>query len=161
MSVYRGGSGPVYPVSKNKRFSAKIRSHGKQTIAGMLAVAKESIQDVIEDAQLPVAKGGRMRVDTGFLRNSMASGLNGSLGGASDSADPDGNASRISYELAIANMDIGDVAQFAWTADYAYVREVGGEDEGNGFFSGGDHFLGGAAAKWSVYVQANAARLKI
>lgn len=32
----------------------------------MLAVVKNSIQEVVQDAQTPIAKGGKMPVDTGF-----------------------------------------------------------------------------------------------
>ncbi|RDC66550.1 hypothetical protein HME9302_00001 [Alteripontixanthobacter maritimus] len=37
----------------------------------MLRVAKQSIQDVVKQAQTPVGKGGDMPVDKGFLRNSL------------------------------------------------------------------------------------------
>jgi hypothetical protein len=120
-----------------QRFNAKVQRRA-------LDVARESIQDVIDDAQTPKAKGGRMPVDTGFLRNSLASGLNGSFGA------PDEN----SYTLTIGQLDLGDVARFAWTAEYAIFQELGTSS------FAGNHFVGVAAAKWPQFVEANARRIK-
>ena len=125
-------------------FSADLQRFSKRVQARALDVARESIQDVIDDAQTPKAKGGRMPVDTGFLRNSLASGLNGSFG------PPDEN----SYTLTIFQLDLGDVARFAWTAEYAIFQELG-----TSAFAG-NHFVGVAAAKWPQFVEANARRIR-
>ncbi len=125
-------------------FSADLQRFSKRVQARALDVARESIQDVIDDAQTPKAKGGRMPVDTGFLRNSLASGLNGSFG------TPDEN----SYTLTIGQLDLGDVARFAWTAEYAIFQELG-----TSAFAG-NHFVGVAAAKWPQFVEANARRIR-
>jgi hypothetical protein len=125
-------------------FSADLQRFSKRVQARALDVARESIQDVIDDAQTPKAKGGRMPVDTGFLRNSLASGLNGSFG------PPDEN----SYTLTIGQLDLGDVARFAWTAEYAIFQELG-----TSAFAG-NHFVGVAAAKWPQFVEANARRIR-
>lgn len=75
----------------------------------MEAVAKQAIQDMTDDIQRPRAKGGRMPVDTGFLRNSAGAALNSS---------PDtGNLS--SLEGALIRMQIGDTYTFGWGANYA------------------------------------------
>ena len=125
-------------------FSADLQRFSKRVQERALDVARESIQDVIDDAQTPKAKGGRMPVDTGFLRNSLASGLNGSFG------PPDEN----SYTLTIGQLDLGDVARFAWTAEYAIFQELG-----TSAFAG-NHFVGVAAAKWPQFVEANARRIR-
>jgi hypothetical protein len=127
-----------------KSFTAQLKDFADKSERRMLAVARESVQDVMQDAQTPVAQGGRMRVKTGFLRNSVASGLNGSFG------PPGGD----SYLLAISGMQLGDVVRFAWTAFYALPRELGSRGQS------GDHFVGVAAAKWPQFVEANAARLR-
>jgi hypothetical protein len=125
-------------------FTADLQRFGSKVQRRALDVARESIQDVIDDAQTPKAKGGRMPVDTGFLRNSLASGLNGSFG------PPNEN----SYTLTIGELDLGDVARFAWTAEYAIFQELGSSKQA------GNHFVGVAAAKWPQFVEANARRIR-
>jgi hypothetical protein len=127
-----------------RSFTAQLDAFAQKTERRMLAVARESIQDVMDDAQTPVAQGGRMPVDTGFLRNSVASGLNGSFG----APGPE------SYTLSISGMQLGDTVRFAWTADYAIYQELGAQGRA------GKHFVGVAAAKWPQFVAANAARLR-
>jgi hypothetical protein len=103
-----------------------------------------SIQDVIAAAQTPVAKGGNMPVDTGFLRNSLVSGLNGGF----ENAGPD------AYAVTIAQMDSGDVARFGWTAEYAEHQEYGTSK------MTGRHFAGSAVARWQEFVNRNVAKVK-
>lgn len=125
-------------------FSASVSSFVKRTKQRSTAVFKQSAQDVIADAQMPVAKGGRMRVDTGFLRGSHISGLNGSY--QHEGFD--------SYLLTIANAELGDVIIGGWTADYAISREFGARGQQP------DFFLRGAAQKWKQIVKMNAAKLE-
>lgn len=127
-----------------KTFAAQLADIRGLTIKRIEAVAKQSIQDVVDDMQTPKAKGGRMPVDTGFLRNSLVSGLDGSFG-------PPGADS---YTGVIAGMEIGQVARFGYTAEYAIHQELGTSK------MAGNHFMGGAAAKWPAYVAANAAKAR-
>lgn len=136
-----------------KTFAASVADWAAKTKAAQLQVMRDSVADVIEDAGLPKAQGGRMPVDTGNLRNTIASGLNGDLG-LPNSA---------SVELTIAQMEAGDVARFAWTAEYAMRQELGfvGEDAlGRTYNQEGSHFVGGAAAKWPAIVAANVEKNK-
>lgn len=124
-------------------FAAQMDAWADKTKRRVSDIVKQSAQDVVEDAQTPVAQGGRMPVDTGFLRNSLASGLNGSE--LAQGAD--------SYVLTVAAMEMGDVARFAWTADYAVHVEYGARG------LPGRHFVGVAAARWPQIVEANARRV--
>lgn len=136
-----------------KTFAASVADWAARTKAAQLQVMRDSVADVIEDANLPKAQGGRMPVDTGNLRNTIASGLNGDLGPPTSAA----------IELTIAQMEVGDVAQFAWTAEYAMRQELGfiGEDAlGRTYNQEGNHFVGTAAAKWPAIVAANAEKNK-
>lgn len=127
-----------------KSFAASLDAFAGKTVAQMKAVMQESVQEVVATAQTPKAQGGRMPVDTGNLRNSLASGINGSFG----APGPE------SYELTIAGMEIGDVARFAWTANYAMHQELGTSK------MRGNHFVGAAAAEWPQIVERNVARVK-
>lgn len=109
--------------------------------ARLLAVVRKSISDVIEDAQTPVAKGGKMRVDTGFLRSSGLASLNApprGLGRGDRKGTYTWNGEAINSVL--ARIKIGDVVYFGWTANYAKYREV---------FDG---FLESAVQKWQNHV---------
>lgn len=100
------------------------------------AVIKASAQAVMDTAQQPVAKGGNMPVDTGFLRNSLRSSVSGqavSAGGES-------------YVLAAASLRAGDVARFEWTAEYAPHVEYGARGRPGRFF------MRNAAAQWQRIV---------
>lgn len=107
----------------------------------MIAIARASIQDVINNAQTAVAKGGRMRVKTGFLRASGQSSLNGMPSGPArgePTGSYDWNASTITVTL--GNMQIGNVFHFGWTANYARYRELY------------DGFLEGSLQNWARIV---------
>lgn len=136
----------------NKKFTADVDAFAKLTKDKMLKVAKQSIQDVMLDAQTPVAKGGRMPVDTGFLRNSIVSGIEGSTSNEGNDA----------ITFTIAGMDLGDVLTFAWTAEYALRRHYGfnGTDSlGRTYSETGALWRDAAAAKWQQTVRKNAFRV--
>lgn len=158
-----------------KSFSASVRAFTGKTKKEMREVFVESVQDVVEIAQTPgptvattkkaiakgigsgrgkskrqgpvqvANKGGRMPVDTGNLRNSLASGLNGSFS----------NEGAESYAVIMEGFTLGDVAQFAWTAPYARRMELGfsGTDSlGRTYEQAGYHFVGAATAQWPQIV---------
>jgi hypothetical protein len=126
------------------KFTAQINAWSEKAKRNMALVVKQSAQDVFEIAQTPVAKGGNMPVDTGFLRNSLISGLNGN--GSFEGAD--------SYVLAIAEMEMGDVMIGGWTAAYAVHQEYGTTSMAGRFY------MRGAAQQWQGIVARNAAKLK-
>lgn len=135
-----------------KTFTASVKAWGDKALENAELVLKASAQELVSIAQTPEAQGGRMPVDTGFLRNSLVSGLNGAMNqGGGDS-----------YGLTIAGMKLGDTAQFAWVAAYARRLEYGftGQDSpGRNYSQGGRHFVGSAAAQWQRIVAENAAKV--
>jgi hypothetical protein len=136
-----------------KTFTVQIEAFRDKTKAQMKAVLSESVQDTITMAQLPVAQGGRMPVQTGNLRNSLVSELNGAALGEGEG----------SYALVADGMEPGDTARFSWTAAYAMRQEHGfvGEDSlGRKYNQVGKHFVEGAAEAWSKTVENNVRRLK-
>lgn len=132
---------------------ANLDAWARATQERMNAVVRGSAQEVARRAQTPVSKGGRMRVDTGNLRNSFQSSLNGSTA----LTGPE------SYVMIAATMEAGDVAEFGWGAAYARRIEFGftGQDSlGRTYNQHGAHFLSGAAADWPAIVAAEVAKAK-
>lgn len=125
-------------------FSAQVNDYVRKYKERMEAVFKQSAQDLIAEAQTPVAQGGNMPVDTGFLRNSLVSGLNGST--SLTGAD--------SYVLAIAGAKLGDSIFAGWTANYARYVEYGARGRPGRFF------MRGAAQNWQDIVTRNANELR-
>jgi len=108
------------------------------------AVLKDATQSVIAVAQQTKAKGGRMPVDTGNLRNSLISSV---AGGASGQGAE-------SYIMAAAGMKGGDLATFTWTAEYAAAVNNGNRGRP------GAHFVEGAVDQWPAIVRASIAKAK-
>lgn len=134
-----------------EKFSVSIEKFADKAQARTLAVAQMSIQNVIDDAQLSVAKGGRMRVDTGFLRASGTASLNGMPSGPvrGDSKIPDFySPDSQSVTLTLAQFKLGQTFWFGWTANYARAREAK------------DAFLRLAAQRWPEFVASNTRKAK-
>ena len=110
-------------------------------------IVRQSIQDMSEIAQTPKAQGGRMPVDTGFLRNSYtAEGLTG----------PD------AYVAAVGSFQIGGVFQAGWTAAYARRMESGfvGQDSlGRTYNVSGNFYMEYALSQWQAINDANAKKV--
>lgn len=127
-------------MGKNAKFIADVEAFTRLTKERMLAVAKQSMQDVIREAQTTVAQGGNMPVDSGALRNSLVVELRGAQVG--EGAD--------SYILGLSALELGDPFQVAWTAEYAISRHYA-----VGVGQGGGLWRDLAAQKWQGIVQSN------
>lgn len=135
------------------KFAAQLDKWANQTSRDLELIFKESAQELFSKAQTPVAQGGNMPVDTGFLRNSFVSGLNGST----SLTGPD------AYVAAIAGAKLGDVVFGGWTAKYAARIEFGfsGQDSlGRTYNQDGRGFARKAAMEWQQIVQRNAAKVR-
>jgi len=116
----------------------------KKTEKRIDAVLKDATQSVVAVAQQTKAKGGRMPVDTGNLRNSLQSSV---AGGASGEG-------KESYIMVAAGMKGGDLATFTWTAEYAAAVNNGNRGRP------GAHFVEGAVDQWPAIVRASIAKAK-
>lgn len=133
-------------------FSADIEQFVLKSEKRLEAVVKNSIQDVTEMAQTPVAKGGRMRVKTGFLRASGRASTEGFPSGPSvkpadaldNSYDFDGEA----VNAVLIKMNLGDTFYFGWSANYAAARELH------------DGFLETATQNWQQFVNTNSEKYR-
>jgi hypothetical protein len=115
------------------------------------AVVKEASQELAIAANNPVGNGGRMRVDTGFLRNSIVASLNQIPSGPDVKPD---NYSKIGWEptevaTTINRMKPDDTLYIGWSAEYAAYRE------------NQDFFARTAAQNWSKYVDDAVLRLEM
>lgn len=106
-------------------FETQINKIVINTEARLLAVTRQSISDLVEEVQTPVAKGGKMRVVTGFLRSTGLSSLNAPPSGPVK-GDRKGKYlwSGEPVNITLGNMQIGDTFYFGWTARYAKFREI-------------------------------------
>ena len=119
----------------------------KKTEKRIDAVLKDATQSVVAVAQQTKAKGGRMPVDTGNLRNSLQSSV---AGGASGEG-------KESYIMVAAGMKGGDLATFTWgNDDVPYARPVNNGNRGRP----GAHFVEGAVDQWPAIVRASIAKAK-
>jgi hypothetical protein len=136
-----------------KNFTAAVDEWVQKSQARMLAIAQTAIQSVIDDAQTPVAKGGRMRINTGFLRASGQASLNGFPTGPEQKPAGAGPGSIVwageqNVTLVLMQLAPGDSFFFGWTANYAKYREAK------------DAFLDLAVQRWQEYVNAAVAEAK-
>ena len=108
-------------------FTTQLDAWTKKTEARVEAVFKTSFSRLVEEAQTPVAKGGNMRVDTGFLRNTGVASIGGLPSGPDKNPfkEPGSAPEWTNSELAttINRLRLGQVIFFGWTANYAQHRE--------------------------------------
>jgi hypothetical protein len=115
-------------------FTAQVSDWVMQTKSRMNAVFKESTQRTVELMQTPVAKGGNMPVDTGFLRNSLMGGLNAPKDGRGDNPGVPVSYNDADIVLTIANAELGDTIFMTYSANYARHVEYGARGRaGRGF----------------------------
>ena len=127
-----------------KTFSAQVDAWIAKSERLSMAVLQQATQAVINEANTPVAKGGRMRVDTGFLRNSLKANIGSMPSGASSP----GNWDDSEVVLTLTRLQPGQVFYAGWTANYARPREHY------------DGFLRMATQKWQEQVDAAARQLR-
>lgn len=143
-------------------FIASIQNFEKFTAQNLRYIAAESVQDVMESAMRPqpgvdrtggTFEVGKIPVVSGDLIRSLRSSIGN--GG--------GEMGKTSYIAVIAGMDPHDVLTFEWTMEYAARIEFGftGTDElGRTYNQPGRHFVGANAARFSEFVERNAAEVR-
>lgn len=110
--------------TRNYTFTAQVDAFVKETDKRMNALIRQATQDLINEVQTPVAKGGKMRVDTGFLRASGQLSLTGMpTGPAVGEKDKKYSTPPIGVAQ-LAGFDVGKTLWFGWTANYAAYREA-------------------------------------
>tara|TARA_R110000851_G_scaffold320918_1_gene486033 strand:- start:43 stop:534 length:492 start_codon:yes stop_codon:yes gene_type:complete len=111
-------------TGKKNSFTGSVDSWIAESQAAMEAVYKESFQRLLNEAQNPTAKGGHMRVRTGFLRNSGIANIGAIPVGADVVEGPQQpEKENTAMILVINKLQIGQTIFFGWTAKYAIHRE--------------------------------------
>lgn len=132
-------------------FAATVGDWCRGVEGAVEAIFKASVQDVVSEMQKVRGAGGRMRVDTGFLRASL-------LGSTSAMPSIDPNAKPVEgrtypageqVELTIAGLTLGQPFYAGYTASYAGHREYGARGQPP------DAFVRTAAQGWQAIVAKN------
>jgi hypothetical protein len=137
-------------------FSAAVAQWADKVEGAVEAIFKEATQEVVEEMQRPVGQGGRMRVDTGFLRASLLASSTSmpAISAAKPVAGGTYTPDFGQIEAVIAGADIGGTLYFGYTASYAGYREYGANGQP------ADGFVRLAAQNWPIIVDRKAAELK-
>lgn len=146
------------------QFEARLKQLEGMIFEDIMDVAREAVQDVLNHASTPKARGGNMPVQDGHLINSLVSGLNGSFDTpAATTPDKDGSKSKANALLTLAGFDVGDTAQFGWAAAHARRQNNGfvGEDSlGRTYNQPGNHFVERACAEWPRFMEERAKQVR-
>lgn len=130
-------------------FETQIDKIVINTSQRLLAVVRTAISDTINEAQVPTAQGGKMRVDTGFLRSSGVASLEGMpFGPSRGDKDKSYQWNGDFLNIILAKLNVGDTFYWGWTAHYAKYREVY------------DGFLESALQNWQGKVDAAVQRFR-
>ena len=130
-------------------FGADVGKWATQTKQRMEIIRKEAAQRVVEIMQTPVAKGGNLPLDTGFMRASLQAQIGQGAFTARDNPGGDGS---FSYDagavsLVIAGSKLTDTITVAFTANYAIHQEYGARGRP------GRAFVRLASQQWGRVVQ--------
>jgi hypothetical protein len=132
-----------------KSFSAQVDEYIAKYKNRLIAVARDATQEVINQSNRPVAKGGRMRVDTGFLRASGQASLTGMpQGPIRGNKDATYNTDEATIILSLSQLQLGGSFFFGWSANYAKYRELY------------DGFLSSTIANWQSIVDKSVLKAK-
>jgi hypothetical protein len=104
-----------------RSFYAQVDAWTRKSERRMEAVFKESTQRLIAEAQTPRGAGGKLPVDTGFLRATGQASLVGPPIGPSRQVE---GAPSNDYAVVILGATIGSTIYFGWTAEYAIYMEA-------------------------------------
>jgi hypothetical protein len=134
------------------KFGNQVRAFAEKAKQRQEAIFRESAQAVMDQANTPEGKGGKLPVDTGFLRNSVVASKDGPA--TSESGEP---------ALVFAALQLGESVWAGWTAAYALRMEHGfsGKDSlGRQYEQKGKGFMRAATQNWDFIVNEVTAKVK-
>lgn len=136
-------------------FAAQVGAFASKTKERMTAVRNAAVERTIEEMQTPVAKGGNLPVDTGFLRAS----LQVTTGAPIPAVQPNPGAGSFSYSgqqvvTVLSGAPLDAVIYAAYGANYAVFQEYGARGRP------GRRFVALAAQNWTRNVEEAARELE-
>lgn len=140
----------------DKSFTSVIDKFVDNTEELMLDVVKDATQDLIQEMSTPVQAGGKMPVDTGFLRLSGSGSINQLPVGETEGRKRLPGEVGVLYQSnpsesvvsTLIKLKLGDTFYYGWTARYAIYQE----------FKHG--FLTSACMKWQNFINNSIRKLK-
>lgn len=152
-------------ASGSGQFSQQVNAWVRASKERMLAVRNQSIEELVEEIQTPVAKGGRMPVDSGYLRASFVAVLGRAKLQASSKPTVVGKAGLARADLprfsapeagaltlVLLSAKLTDAITVGWTANYAAYVEFGARGRP------ARRFASLAIQRWPQIVESVAAR---
>ncbi len=130
-----------------KSFSATVSERVAQYKKRLNATFKESAKDLVKEVTLPTTQGGKIRVDTGFLRSSLTASTSAMPLIQADARPTEGQTYQPddgAIEAVIIGAQLGQTLYFGFVASYARPREYK------------DGFVRSAAQNWQSIVSRNA-----
>lgn len=134
-------------------FSRDIKQFTGKYQKRLEATAKTAVQNLRDEIQATQGEGGRLRVDTGFLRASFGWNVGSLPSGPSENDGertfgPSETVSGQPLAVALAQWDFSQPLYGGFTAEYARFREYR------------DGFMRGGTEKWDRIVDSAAKRAK-
>jgi len=132
------------------KFSADVGSWVRQSEKRIKAVRNEAAQTMASEIRKPVSQGGRMKIDTGYLRASLMGSTSQMPSINPEGVPGEGQTYSAGDEIAlvIAGASITDTIYMGFTAAYARPREYL------------DGFVRLPAQRWQQIVQETVLKLK-
>lgn len=118
---------------------AQLDAWAAKAVGRTETVLRMAVDEMVEDMQETTSQGGRMRVDTGFLRNSITAGVGVIPSGPSDARVDEQGASHNVF-ITINAWDGKQPLYIGYSANYAAHRELY------------DGFIEGAVQRWPEFV---------
>ena len=108
------------------RLSADVRRFAEKAKQRNLAIFRQSVQELAERSNVPIAQGGKMPVDTDFLRASQGASRVGLPYGPTKGQKDMVYQTPFSGPIALvtAQAVLGDTIWVGWTAEYAIYMEA-------------------------------------
>lgn len=146
------------------KFAAAFGEFERAVPARLLAVRNDAVQAMIFDAQRTVGDGGRLPVDTGYLRASLIATLGDDRPGVTKAPEGGGSFSWDpgQINLVVDGAPADATLRFTYSAAYAMRVHYGfdGTDSlGRSYNQAGRYWVTMVAQNWQRYINAAAAEL--
>ena len=149
------------------RMRGTIKHFAQFTVGEVQGIYKNAIQEIIRDAQKAKPSkhkfderstnvtGGSMPVDTGALRASLISEIDGGRLNIAKKKSKRKNYDSVDATVLLAKVKLGDQVLIGWTVKYAAFQEFGTDK------MSGNFFMTNAVKRWQQHVNVAVAKQKI